>query len=215
VAHKLLLVAERLAREFPLFLLPIVALPGELIPLHMFEERYKTMIGECLQGDRKFGVLWLSDDGLREVGCAVRIERVLEQLDDGRVNLLVRGESPFRVRERQAHLAYPAGVVEFLKDRAEEPDPKLIENAHKAYVDLVVRATDRAPEESELREMGAYEMAATVDFGLDAKQGLLDLRSEKARLRLVTRLFRAAMKRLDFIERAHERARSNGKIRFG
>ncbi len=63
--------------------------------------------------------------------------------------------------------------------------------------------------------MGAYAMAATVDFGLDAKQGLLDLRSEKARLRLVTRLFRAAMKRLDLAERAHERARSNGKVRFG
>jgi hypothetical protein len=57
-------------------------------------------------------------------------------------------------------------------------------------------------------------MAATVDFGLDAKQGLLDMRSENARLRLVTRLFRAAMKRLDLVERAQERARSNGKIRF-
>ena len=63
--------------------------------------------------------------------------------------------------------------------------------------------------------MTAYEMAATVDFGLDAKQGLLDLRSENARLRLVTRLFRAASKRLDFIERAQARARSNGKVRFG
>ena len=62
--------------------------------------------------------------------------------------------------------------------------------------------------------MTAYAMAATVDFGLDAKQGLLDLRSEKARLRLVTRLFRAAMKRLDLVERAHERARSNGKVKF-
>jgi len=57
--------------------------------------------------------------------------------------------------------------------------------------------------------------AATVDFGLDAKQGLLELRSENARLRLVDRLFRAAAKRLDFIERAQERARSNGKVRFG
>ena len=62
--------------------------------------------------------------------------------------------------------------------------------------------------------MTAYQMAATVDFGLAAKQGLLDLRSENARLRLVTRLFRAAMKRLDFIERARERARSNGRVRF-
>ena len=61
----------------------------------------------------------------------------------------------------------------------------------------------------------AYEMAATVDFGLDAKQGLLELRSENARLRLVTRLFRAALKRLEFSDRAQARARSNGKVRFG
>ncbi len=63
--------------------------------------------------------------------------------------------------------------------------------------------------------MSAYAMAATVDFGLEAKQGLLDLRSENARLQLVTRLFRAATKRLDFVDRAQARARSNGKVRFG
>jgi hypothetical protein len=63
--------------------------------------------------------------------------------------------------------------------------------------------------------MSAYEMAATVDFGLAAKQGLLDLRSENARLRLVTRLFRAAITRLDFVDRAQARAKSNGKVRFG
>jgi hypothetical protein len=57
-------------------------------------------------------------------------------------------------------------------------------------------------------------MAATVDIGLDAKQGLLDLRSENARLRLVTRLFRAATKRLELVTRAQARARSNGKVRF-
>ena len=77
------------------------------------------------------------------------------------------------------------------------------------------RATDREPVDPELAELGAYEMAATVDFGLEAKQGLLDLRSENARLRLVTRLFRAASKRLDFVDRAQARARSNGKVRFG
>ena len=64
-------------------------------------------------------------------------------------------------------------------------------------------------------EMDAYGMAATVDFGPDAKQGLLDLRSENARLRLVSRLFAAAAKRLDLVERAQERAQSNGKVRFG
>ena len=58
-------------------------------------------------------------------------------------------------------------------------------------------------------------MAATVDFGSEAKQQLLDLRSEPARLRLVIRLIRAAVKRLEFVERALARARSNGKVRFG
>ncbi len=131
------------------------------------------------------------------------------------MNLLARGTRVFRVIERQAHLAYPAGVVEFFADREDEVDPALLETAREAYSDLVKRATDRAPEADELTEMGAYEMAATVDFGLDVKQGLLDLRSENARLRLVTRLFRAALKRLDFVDRAQARARSNGKVRFG
>jgi Lon protease-like protein len=205
---------DRLSHDFPLFPLGLVALPSEIVPLHIFEERYKTMIGECLAREQEFGILWLSDEGLKEIGCACRIDRVLERTEDGRMNLLTRGTRPFRVLERLEHLPYPAGVIEFLADREEELDPRLVEQARAAYGDLVRRATDRDPEPDELEEMGAYEMAATVDFGLEAKQGLLDLRSENARLRLVTRLFRAAIKRLDFVDRAQARARSNGKVRF-
>jgi Lon protease-like protein len=201
--------------EFPLFPLQAVALPGELIPLHIFEERYKTMINDCLEDEREFGIVWLSDDGLRQVGCAARIEEILERMDDGRMNILVRGTRPFRVLERQAHLPYPAGVIEFVEDRDEGLDASVVEGAREAYAELVRRATDRDPDAEELAEMSAYGMASTVDFGLDAKQGLLDLRSENARLRLVTRLFRAAMKRLDLVDRAQERAQSNGKVRFG
>jgi Lon protease-like protein len=201
--------------DFPLFPLALVALPGELIPLHIFEERYKTMIDECLEQEREFGIVWLADDGLREIGCACEIDRVLERMEDGRINLVARGTRPFRVLERQGHLPYPAGVIEFVEDREDEVEPELLDDARAAYSDLVRRATDEEPDAEALAEMGAYEMAATVDFGLDAKQGLLDLRSENARLRLVARLFRAAIKRLDFVDRAQARARSNGKVRFG
>jgi Lon protease-like protein len=208
-------VPDRLVQDFPLFPLGLVALPGEAIPLHIFEDRYKAMMDECLREDSEFGIVWLSDEGLREVGCACKIERVLERMDDGRMNLLTRGTRPLRVVDRQAHLPYPAGVVEFVEDREEEPDTDLAGTAHEAYAELVKRATDAEPETAELAAMSAFDMAATVDFGLDAKQGLLDLRSENARLRLVTRLFRAAIKRLDFVDRAQARARSNGKVRFG
>jgi Lon protease-like protein len=201
--------------QFPLFPLGIVALPGELIPLHIFEQRYRTMMNECLDDEKEFGIVWLADDGLREIGCACEIDKVLERMDDGRINLVARGTRPIRVLERLSHLPYPAGVIEFVEDRTDPVDSELAGAAHEAYADLVRRATDRDPDEAELDAMGAYAMAATVDFGLDAKQGLLDLRSENARLRLVARLFRAAIKRLEFVDHTQERARSNGKVRLG
>jgi Lon protease-like protein len=205
---------DRVVRDFPLFLLGTVAIPHELVPLHIFEERYRTMINECLESGSEFGIVWADDDGVRPVGCAMEITEVLERMEDGRLNILTRGTRPFRIVDERHDLAYPAGTIELLSDKAEEPDAKTLAAAHEAYGSLVEQATDRAPDADELRDMTAYQMAATVDFGLEAKQGLLDLRSENARLRLVTRLFRAAMRRLEFIERAQARARSNGKVRF-
>jgi Lon protease-like protein len=203
-----------LVRDFPLFPLGIVALPTELIPLHIFEERYKTMMGRCLEEESEFGIVWVADDGLRTVGCACEIAEVLERMPDGRMNLVARGTRPFRIEARQEELPYPAGTIEFLDDPVEEPDAEAADAAHAAYAELVEQATDRTPDRDEIAGMSAYEMAATVEFGLDAKQGLLDLRSESGRLRLVAKLFDAAIKRLDFVERAQARARSNGKVHF-
>jgi Lon protease-like protein len=203
-----------LVRDFPLFPLGLVALPTELVPLHIFEDRYKTMIERCLEEEIEFGIVWMADDGLRPIGCACAVAEVVERMDDGRLNLIARGTRPFRIDTRQDELPYPAGTVEFLADRPEETDAEAAEAAHAAYAELVNEATDREPDLGEIGEMSAYQMAATVEFGLEAKQGLLDLRSETARLRLVTRLFRAALKRLDFVNRAQARARSNGRVHF-
>ncbi len=209
---------------FPLFPLGIVALPSESVPLHVFEDRYKRMIEQCLQAEpgspeREFGIVWLSEEELKEVGCACEIERVLERMDDGRLNILVRGTRPFRLLERRDDLPYPAGVVEFLSDEAEpqpeEADEVAGESARELYRELVEQATDRELSEPELNAMDAYEMAGTVEFGTDAKQELLELRSESARLRLLALLLRAALKRLELIDRAQARAQSNGKVRFG
>ena len=205
---------EEVEREFPLFPLGLVALPLEFVPLHVFEERYRTMMARCLDEEREFGIVWLGDDGLRTTGCACEISRVLERFEDGRMNLVARGTRPFRLVERVDHLPYPAGTVEWLEDKDEQLDEQAAEAARAAYAELVEQATDRTPEPAEIGSMTAYEMAATVEFGLDAKQGLLDLRSETARLKLVARLLRAALKRLDYVERARTRARSNGKVNF-
>lgn len=200
---------------FPLFPLGIVALPTESVPLHIFENRYKRMIEECLRNDGEFGIVWLSEEELKPVGCACAIERVLERDEEGNMDIVARGTRPFRLIERQDDYPYPAGIIEPLSDSEEEPDPDTAQIARELYAELVEQATDRFLGEEELSELDAYAMAATVEFGPDGKQHLLELRSENARMRLLAVLFRAAIKRLELVDRAQARARSNGKVRFG
>ena len=173
------------------------------------------MMARVLEEEGEFGIVWVADDGLRDVGCACEIAEVLERMPDGRLNLVARGTRPFRIEARQDELRLPGRARSSSSPTAtRSPTPEAAEAAHAAYAELVEQATDRTPDAEEIAAMTAYEMAATVEFGLDAKQGLLDLRSESARLALAARLFRAALKRLDFVERAQARARSNGRVRF-
>ena len=95
------------------------------------------------------------------------------------------------------------------------PDAEAAQAARELYAELVDQATDQQLEDDDLEAMDAYRMAATVEFGPDAKQELIELRSENARLRLLALLLRAAIKRLELVDRAQARARSNGKVRFG
>jgi Lon protease-like protein len=207
--------SDRVLEGFPLFPLGIVALPTESVPLHIFEDRYRTMIEGCLEEEREFGIVWMAEDELKPIGCACAIDRVLERMEDGRMNILARGTRPFRLLERQEDLPYPSGVVEFLAEHDREVDPQVARATRELYAELVEQATDKELSAEELEELDAYAMAATVEFGTDAKQELLELRSENARLQLLTMLFRAAIKRLELVERAQTRARSNGKVRFG
>jgi Lon protease-like protein len=198
--------------SFPLFPLGIVLLPSEVVPLHIFEERYKQMIGECLASEGEFGIVWLSDDGLREIGCTARVTQVLDEFDDGRMNILVAGGSPFRLLRRIEDLAYPAGDVELIATPG-DGDPALVADAREGYADLVERVTDERPDEDTLEGLDAFGMAATIEFDAKAKQKLLETGSENERLKAVADLFRSTVKRLDESERSAEIAKTNGHPR--
>src|SRR5918912_394737 len=86
-------------REIGIFALPTVLLPGERIPLHIFEERYKQLIGECVESGGEFLLLYADEGGTRELGCAARVESVLDRDEDGRMNILIEGTEVLRVVE--------------------------------------------------------------------------------------------------------------------
>jgi Lon protease-like protein len=202
----------RALQRFPLFPLGLVLLPHELVPLHIFEERYKLMIGECLERESQFGIVWLADDGLKEIGCCARIARVLERFEDGRANILVEGTSPFRLRRRIDDLPYPAGDVDLLDDE-DDARPEAADAARRRYSDLLAEVTEEPPDPERLAALDAYGMAATLDVGLEAKQELLEQRSERARLAQLEGLFADALGRIRHAERAAERAQGNGSLR--
>ncbi len=200
------------SERLPLFPLGLVLLPGEVVPLHIFEERYRIMIGECLDQGTEFGIVWSGDDGVQDVGCAAEVAQLIERTEDGRMNILAKGTRRFTLDRRVEDLPYPAGDVTWLEDVGQGADAQAGDAARKAYADLVERVTDTRPEEDDLAELDAYDMASTIKFGNGDKQQLLELLSEQERLEQLATLCAVAVENLSRSQEAAKRASSNGKV---
>ena len=104
--------------ELGLFPLGIVLLPTEQLPLHIFEDRYKELIAECLDADTEFGLVYADDDGIRDVGTRARVSEVLTRFEDGRLNILVEGGDRFRLGEITEGRSFQTGRVLPVHDEA-------------------------------------------------------------------------------------------------
>ncbi|MDX6607752.1 MAG: hypothetical protein QOD14_2292 [Solirubrobacterales bacterium] len=201
--------------ELPIFELPLVLLPGEQVPLHIFEERYKRMVGTALDQGEPFGIVLRDDDGARSIGCTARIDDVLERFDDGRMNIVVSGEEPFKVLDRFESPEFPSGEVELIPDQDVPPiDEASATAARETFADLAERATGERPEPEELDGATAYSLAARIELPPETKQQLLEMRDEDDRMALLANALGAVGKALERAEEAAERASGNGKVHF-
>ncbi len=198
--------------EIGVFPLGLVLLPGERIPLHIFEPRYRELIAECLDDDREFGLLLSDDEGTREVGTTAAVVEVLERFDDGRLNIVVEGRDRFRLHEETAGRSFMTAQVSPLDDESERPTEPEVERCMAAYR-RVVEAADAELEEP-TDETGAlsYWLASRVDFGVEVKQELLELRSERERIVRLAGLLDHAREAIVWAKTAQERASTNGRV---
>jgi Lon protease-like protein len=200
--------------ELPIFELPLVLLPGEKVPLHIFEERYKRMVGTAVEQEEPFGIVLRDDDGARSIGCTARIDEV-ERLDDGRMNIVVSGEAPFKVLDRFESPEFPAGEIELLAEEEELPvDEDRASAAREAFAELAERATGERPDPDELDSASAYAIAARIELPAETKQQLLEMRDEDERMTLLANALSAVERAIERAEEAAERASSNGKVHF-
>jgi len=198
--------------EIGLFPLELVLLPSERVPLHIFEDRYKELISECVESALEFGLILETEDGLRDVGTLTGVLEVIHTFDDGRMNVLVEGHDRFRLTNETEGRAFRTAEIEPLDDEDEAPTDAEIEEAMGIFRRLVQVAEAEEIEEPAGATALSFQLAAKVDFGHEVKQELLELRSERQRLVRLAELLERAVAGLTREREVRERASGNGKV---
>lgn len=198
--------------EIGLFPLTMVLLPTELVPLHIFEDRYKELIGECLDEGREFGLVYADDDGLRDVGTRAAVTEVLSRFPDGRLNIVVEGRERFHVVELTEGRSFRTAEVEPVVDEDDPADPADVQRVLELYRELV-ELTGSDVEEPDASEPSlSYAVAARFEFAPLVKQALLQERSERERMRSLVRLLSAAAEAIRRQREIAARAATNGRV---
>ena len=196
--------------EIGLFPLGIVLLPTERVPLHIFEPRYRELVAECLEDDAEFGVVYADEEGVREVGTRARVTEVLERFDDGRLNIVVEGTERFRVEQVTRGRTFMTAMVIPVDDDGTEADDDVAARAMDAFRALAALAGAEDAEADVGSPQLSYELAGQVELPADAKQELLESRSEGERLERVVELLDGARRLLIAARELGDRAKQNG-----
>jgi Lon protease-like protein len=207
----------------PLFPLETVLLPEQPFPLHIFEERYKLMVGECLAaqaagvGPQEFGVLLVRDEHLATVGCTARILNVTRKYEDGRMDIFTVGSRRFEVLYTEEEKAYLRGGVQFFDDDPEHEAPS--DDAAEEAIGLFRSAMQRLRQSPEVQihlprpyRHLSFRIASPLPLDIEFKQEILGLRDEGERLQCVTRAIRQWILHVDHVQRARAKAGGNGDI---
>ncbi|MFP6889006.1 MAG: LON peptidase substrate-binding domain-containing protein [Nitrospinota bacterium] len=178
----------------PLFPLRLVLLPGEILPLHIFENRYKEMIEECRETKRPFGIVLAAESGFRSAGCTARLTEVTEEFPDGRMNIMTRGEERFRILRIHRDHSYLTAEAEYFDDQPEDstesrPSIALTEKIIAAILDKLEDADLISDEIRRDPKKLSFLAGAVLGLSVREKQILLESESARERLNILAGIF--------------------------
>jgi len=196
----------------PLFPLDVVLLPGTPLPLHIFEPRYKEMIGECLTNEAPFGVIRALEGGIAEVGCTAEIVTVTKKYSDGRLDLIAEGRKRFEVLELNEERPFLQAEVLLIPDEPADVQPADRDRAIQLHLEILTMAGAVQDLSAADQTQLSFYLAGSLPLDLDFKQKLLAIRSEGQRIREVAGYLEGILPRLQHAARAKERAGGNGHV---
>ncbi|MGE5326081.1 MAG: LON peptidase substrate-binding domain-containing protein [Deltaproteobacteria bacterium] len=205
----------------PLFPLEIVLLPEEPLPMHIFEDRYKEMIGECLKakeehsGQQEFGIVLAREDEMRTAGCSAKIVNVTRKYPDGRLDIFTVGVRRFEVLYTDQERSFLRGGVEFFDDdagadAAEDADAARAIELFREMMQRLRKTSDLPVHFPRPYRHLSFRIASALPLELDFKFQLLILRNESERLRRTIQTLEHLIPQLDRVERLRSKAGGNG-----
>ena len=199
------------SRLIPLFPLNVVVFPRTRLPLHIFEDRYKEMVGAAIRDESEFGMVLAKEDGIVNAGCTVAVEKVLQMYPDGRMDIITRGSRRFEIVSLNEEKDFLQGEVSFFDDDDFSPTPaELREQAVTFYRNLSALPNIHASTEPDLEDPQLSFQIAQAVPDLDFLNALLRQRSENVRLKELNNYLAAYIPRQRTIERMKELAPTNG-----
>jgi Lon protease-like protein len=196
----------------PLFPLDVVLFPGTPLPLHIFEPRYKEMIGECLAQHRSFGVVRAVEQGLAEIGCTAEIVSVVKEYPDGRLDLVTEGRQRFELVSVNQDRSFLQGEILMINDEPGTPPQAEASRAVQLHSELLAIAGAKREIALAGPTLLSFQLAGSVPLDLDFKQKLLTLRSEPERLTLLISYLETILPNLRRAAGARARAGGNGHV---
>jgi ATP-dependent Lon protease len=198
-------------RLLPLFPLSLVVFPRTRLPLHIFEERYKEMVGAAIREESEFGIVLAKDEGIVNAGCTVKVEKILHRYPDGRMDILTVGQRRFEIYRLSEEKEYLQAEVSYFDDEdGIAPTPELREEAVTKYHALNELESARAHSEPDFGDPQVSFQIAQAVPDLDFLHSLLRHRSEVARLKELNHYLEEYLPRQKSIERMKDLAPTNG-----
>jgi Lon protease-like protein len=195
----------------PLFPLQVVVFPRTPLPLHIFEERYKKMVGAAIRDNSEFGVVLAREEGIENAGCTVLVEKVVETYADGRMDIVARGRRRFEIVSVNEEGDCLQAEVEFFEDDdTDAPPAGLRDQALRNFRELRELAGQPERGEPDIEDPQLSFQLAHGLPNLDFLDGLLRQRSETARLKQFNRFLAEYLPRQRTIERVRALAPTNG-----
>ena len=184
--------------KIPLFPINISILPDELIPLHIFEDRYKKMVSKSLERNKEFGIIYKQKEDIKNIGCSVSIKKVYQKYDDGKYDILIQGQKRFEIKSLFKESELLIGEVEFLNEFYEMADKNKFNKVLDKYLKLLLTFKIDHDIQSEMNKKKSFDFTKNILIPNDIKQDFLELKNETDRILFID----------DFLDTITEKAKN-------